>query len=50
MILDEYEKIFKDGLGEMTVSRGKKHKYLGMDLDFTTRGEFKVMMVDYTKE
>ena len=34
----------------MTVSRGKKHKYLGMDLDFTMKGEVKVTMVDYTKE
>ena len=34
----------------MNVSRGKKHKYLGMDLDFTTKGEVKVTMVDYTKE
>ena len=34
----------------MTVSRSKKHKYLGMDLDFTTKGEVKVTMADYTKE
>ena len=50
VIRDEYEKIFKDGSGKMTVSRGKNHKYLGMDLDFTTKGEVKVTMVDYTKE
>ena len=50
VICDEYETIFKDGLGKMTVSRGKKHKYLGMDLDFTTKGEVKVTMADYTKE
>ena len=34
----------------MTVSQGKNHKYLGMDLDFTTKGEVKVTMADYTKE
>ena len=49
-IRDEYEKKFKDGSGKMTVSLGKKHKYLGMDLDFTTKGEVKATMADYTKE
>ena len=34
----EYESIFEDGSGAMTVSRGKVHKYLGMTLDFTHRG------------
>ena len=34
----------------MTVSQGKNHKYLGMDLDFTTKGEVKVTMSDYIKE
>ena len=42
--------MFKDGSGKMTVSRGKKYKYLGMDLDFTTKVEVKVTMEDYTKE
>ena len=50
VIRDEYETIFKDGSRQMTVSRGKKHKYLGMDLDFTTKGEVKVTMANYTKE
>ena len=50
MIRDEYETIFKDGFGKMTVSRGKNHKYLGIDLDFTSKGEVKVKMADYTKE
>ena len=50
VIRDEYGTIFKDGLGKMTASRGKKHKYLGMDLDFTTKGEVKVIIADYTKE
>ena len=50
MLCDEYETIFKDGSGKMTVSRGKNHKYLGMDLDFTAKGEVKVTMADYTKD
>ena len=50
VIRDECDTIFKDGSGKMTVSRGKKHKYLGMNLYFTTKGEVKVTMEDYTKE
>ena len=50
VIRDEYETIFKDGSGKMTVRRGKKHKYLGMDLYFTMKGEVKVKMAYYTKE
>jgi hypothetical protein len=47
---EEYESIFKDGSGKMTVSRGKVHKYLGMTLDFTVRGEVKITMLDYVEE
>jgi hypothetical protein len=31
----EYESIFEDGSGAMTVSRGKIQKYLGMTLDYS---------------
>jgi hypothetical protein len=31
----EYESIFEDGSGQMTVSRGRVHKCLGMTLDYT---------------
>jgi hypothetical protein len=34
----------------MKVSRGKMHKYLGMTLDFSTKGEVKISMTDYVKE
>jgi hypothetical protein len=36
---------------DMRVSRGKKHDYLGMDLDYSVLGEVKVkvIMVDYLK-
>jgi len=34
----DYESVFEDGSGEMKVNRGKKHKYLGMSLDYTTQG------------
>jgi hypothetical protein len=37
-LIQEYESIFEDGSGKMTVSGGKLHTYLGMTLDYTTRG------------
>ena len=46
----EYESIFEDGSGQMTVSRGKVHKYLGMTLDYTVRGQVKITMIDYIDE
>jgi hypothetical protein len=46
----EYESIFEDGSGAMTVSRGKIHKYLGMTLDYTGRGQVKITMFDYFDE
>jgi hypothetical protein len=33
----------------MHVSRGLVHDYLGMTLDYSTKGEVKVTMVDYLK-
>jgi hypothetical protein len=46
----EYESIFEDGSGAMTVSRGKIHKYLGMTLDCTVHGQVKITMLDYFDE
>ena len=46
----DYESIFEDGSGMMKVSRGRKHTYLGMDLDYTTRGQCKVTMFGYVDE
>ena len=34
----------------MKVSRGKIHKYLGMQLDFSVKGRVKVTMIPYMKE
>jgi hypothetical protein len=34
----------------MTVSRGNIHKYLGMILDYTVRGQVKIAMFDYVDE
>jgi hypothetical protein len=46
----EYESIFEDGSGQMMVSRGKVHKYLGMTLDYTVRGQVKITMIDYVDD
>jgi hypothetical protein len=46
----DYENIFEEGSGKMKVSQGKVHKYLGMTLDFTTKGQVKISLVDYVKE
>ena len=34
----------------MVVSRGKIHKYLGMTLDYTIRGQVKITMFNYVDE
>ena len=31
----------------MAVSRGKVHKYLGMTLDYTVRGQFQITIIDF---
>ena len=46
----EYESIFEEGLGKMTVSRGKVHKYLGMTLDYTVHGQVQITMIDFLGE
>ena len=46
ILKEEYEIIFKDGYVKMTVSQGKVHKYLGITLDYTTKGLCKVTMLD----
>ena len=43
----EYERISEDGLGKMTVSRGKVNKYLGMTLDYTVRGQVQITIIDF---
>jgi hypothetical protein len=46
----EYESIFEDGSGEMAISRGKVHTYLGMTLDYTLPGRVKITMFDFLEE
>jgi hypothetical protein len=46
----EYESIFEDGSGAMTVIRGNIHEYLGLILDYTVRDQVKITMFDYVYE
>jgi hypothetical protein len=46
----EYESIFEDGSGAMTVHRGKVLKYLGMTLDYSVPGQVRISMIDYVDE
>jgi hypothetical protein len=46
----QYESIFEDGSGQMTVSRGRVHKYLGMTLDYTAHSQVNILMFDYVDE
>ena len=36
-----------DGIGQIKASRGLKHNYLGMTLDYSTKGELKLNMKEY---
>ena len=47
---ENYESIFEDGSGAMSISRGKVHKYLGMTLDYSTTGQVKIILLDYIEE
>jgi hypothetical protein len=47
-LYQEYESIFEDGSGQMTVSRGRVHKYLRMTLDYN--GQVNISMFDYVDE
>jgi hypothetical protein len=44
---EEYESIFEDRTRAMTMSRGKRNKYLGTTLDYTVHGQVKIFMFDY---
>ena len=45
LFLEWLEKLF----GKLVTRRGKKHTYLGMNLDFTESGSVKKSMIDYLK-
>ena len=49
-LCQEYESIFEDGSGKMSVSQGKVHEYLGMNLDHTVHGQVRITMMSYIEE
>ncbi len=48
-IVTEITEWLKSTYGDLKVNCGKKHKYLGMDLDFTLPGEVKISMIPYVQ-
>ena len=46
-IHQDYESIFEDGSGNMSVSLGKVHEYLEMTLDYTVHGQVGITMLNY---
>jgi hypothetical protein len=50
---DELDKWLQENYGEhgeVTIHRGKTHDYLGMQLDFSVKGNVKVGMIEYVSE
>ena len=41
------KKYASDGIGNVSVTRGRRHEYLGMTLVFTSEGKLKIDMIDY---
>ena len=50
VLWEEYQSIFENGSGKMEVNRVKVHKHLGMKLDYSTVGQVKITMLEYTDE
>ena len=49
-LIQEYNIIFEDRSGAMSVSRGKIHKYLGMNLDYTVSEIARISILEYIYE
>ena len=49
-VVDEVLECLQSIYGELSVTRGKKHTYLGMDLDYSCPGMVCVSMIPYLKE
>jgi hypothetical protein len=50
LLCREYKSIFKDSSGAMVVRQGYMHRYLGMTIDYSTKGVTRILMVDYVKD
>jgi hypothetical protein len=49
-VVDDVINMIEDKYGKMTVTRGNKHIYLGMDIEFIGNGEVTILMKDYITE
>ena len=49
-VVDEILKKLEERFGEVTVTRGKKHTYIGMDIDFLSEGRVSIVMKDHLLE
>jgi len=47
---NDFEVVFEDGSGAMKVHRGKRHKFVGMSLDYSHKGEVHISMSRYLKD
>ena len=49
-VLDSVIETIESKFGTMTKRRGKKHTFVGMDIDFVGGGKVKILMKDYMEE
>jgi hypothetical protein len=49
-VVDDIIAKIEERYGKMVVTHGKKHKYVGMDIEFTGNGEAKILVRDYIEE
>ena len=42
--------VSRENIGKLKAAWGKKHTYLGIDLDFSKPGEVSLSMINYVKE
>ena len=49
-VVDKILRVLTSIYGPLSVERGEKHTYLGIDLDFSVIGEVSVSMIPYMKE
>jgi hypothetical protein len=49
-VVEDIVKKIEERYGKMTITRGDKHNYIGMDIEFTGNGEVQILMKDYIEE
>ena len=49
-LCQEYEIIFENGSGKMSVSRENIYEYLGMTLDYTVHGQVSITIISYIED